>query len=201
MLGPEAGLGITDPRDPEQGLLEPELPAISGAVPKRRREFSAGRRAARAAMVELGLPPAPIPVGAQRAPLWPQGLVGSIAHCDTLCIAAVSRTHRCLGLDIELATPLAPDLEEIICTPSERAWLDTLPPETRGLRAKQIFSAKEAFYKAQYPLTGRMIGFDEVELRFEREQGLSWDKFSASLMPCEIRTAQADDMILALCHS
>jgi 4'-phosphopantetheinyl transferase EntD len=199
MLGTDVGIGITDPHDPEKGLCEAELPAIARAVPKRRQEFSAGRRAARAAMAELDLPPAPIPMGAQREPLWPQGIVGSIAHCDTLCIAAISRKNQSIGLDIEPATPLPADLEDIICTPPERAWLDTLPPQTRGLRAKQIFSAKEAVYKAQYPLTGKVIGFDEVELRYDPKEGMFWDRFTTNLMPCDIKIAQVGGLTLSLC--
>jgi 4'-phosphopantetheinyl transferase EntD len=70
--------------------------------------------------------------------------------------------HQTLGVDIEPATPLDPDLVAVICTPAERAWLagETDP----GLAAKMIFSAKEAVYKAQYPLTGKVIGFDAVTL-------------------------------------
>ena len=167
MLGDEVGIGITDPRDPEEGLLEAEYPAIASAVPKRRREYAAGRRAARAAMTELGLPPAPISTGTQREPLWPHGLVGSIAHCNTLCIAAVSLTHRSIGLDVEPAVPLPSDLERIVCTPTERHWLKTLPTNDRGLNARKIFSAKEAVYKAQYLVTRQMIGFEDVNIQFK----------------------------------
>lgn len=192
MLGPGVGLGITDPRDPEQGLFPQEVSTIARAVPKRRREFAAGRRAARAAMAELGLPPEPILRGKQREPLWPEGIAGSIAHCDTLCIAAVSRAHRSLGLDIEPATPLAADLEDVVCTPAERAWLDTQPAATRGLHAKQIFSAKEAVYKAQYPLTGRMIGFEEVDITFAGAEfsastaaGWNWPTLRGCVVPAQ----------------
>lgn len=199
MLGPDVGIGLTDPRDPEQGLLQPELPFIAKAVPKRRREFAAGRRAARAAMAELGLPPAPIPVGSGREPLWPDGLVGSIAHCDTLCVAAVSQSHQSLGIDIEEATPLPADLEDTICTPSERAWLDTLPQETRGLAAKKLFSAKEAVYKAQYPLTGQVIRFGEAKLHLVPEQDFFWDRFETALRADKTKVAQIEGLIMAIC--
>jgi 4'-phosphopantetheinyl transferase EntD len=167
MLGEGVGIGITDPRDPEQGLLEAECPAIARAVPKRRREYAAGRRAARAAMAELGCPSAPIPTGAQREPLWPLGLAGSIAHCDTLCIAAVSLTHRSIGIDVEPAGPLPSDLERSVCTPTERHWLDSLPINDRGFNAKKIFCAKEAIYKAQYPVTHQMIEFMDADIQFD----------------------------------
>lgn len=198
-LGAGSGVGMTAPQTSDQGLFQQELPYIARAAPKRRREFAAGRRAARAAMAELGLPPAPILRGPQREPLWPDGLTGSIAHCDTLCIAAVSRTHRSLGLDIEEATPLDTDLEETICTPSERAWLDTLSAGDRGLAAKRIFSAKEALFKAQYPVTGQMIGFDAVSLRLTSDQQRFRVDADSSLPVRSIETAQVVGLVLSLC--
>lgn len=163
MLGPHAGIGATDPRQMVP-LWDEETAAVARAIPKRRAEFAAGRSAARAAMAEIGIAPVAIPQGRDRAPLWPAGLAGSIAHCDTCCIAAVALHghYAALGVDIEPATRLATDLIEVICTPAERAWLGNQPDP--GLAAKVIFSAKEAVYKAQYPLTGKVIGFDAVTL-------------------------------------
>lgn len=174
MLGPDVGVAVTDPHITSAPLWPDEAPAMTRAVPKRQLEFAAGRQAARAAIVDLGLPAAAIPQGQDRAPIWPDGLTGSIAHCDDICIAAVARPGqiKSLGVDIEPATPLESNLEDIICTKAERAWLDTLPAESRGLTTKIIFSAKEAVYKAQYPLTGQVIGFDEIELFFSPDQSL-----------------------------
>jgi 4'-phosphopantetheinyl transferase EntD len=163
MLGPDAGIGVTDPRTAGALWLE-ETAAIARAIPKRRAEFVAGRSAARMAMAELGRAPCAIPQGPDRAPIWPAGLSGSIAHCDDFCIAAVAyeKHYQTLGLDIEPATPLATDLTDIICTKAERDWLANQPDP--GLGAKMIFSAKEAIYKAQYHLAGEVIGFDAVTL-------------------------------------
>lgn len=167
MLGPDIGIGVTDPREKRDDLLPKERAFMSRAVPKRLYEFAAGRRAARSAMKELGLEPAAISVGSQREPLWPQDLTGSIAHCDTCCIAAVSKTHRALGIDIEPLTPLDADLIELVCTDAERQWLRILPENARALTAKKIFCAKEAFYKAQYPLAGKLLGFADIEVRLQ----------------------------------
>lgn len=160
-LGAQAGIGITDPREQTEDLWPQERTAILRAVPKRRCEFAAGRRAARLAMADCGLPPMAIPAGPQRAPLWPAGVAGSIAHCADLCIAAISTTHRSLGIDIEADSPLDPDLIPIICTKQEREWLATNPDD---ITAKQIFCLKEAIYKAQYPLTGRVIDFHALSV-------------------------------------
>lgn len=166
LLGPGVGIGVTDPKAPKGTLWPKEALAVARAVPKRHLEFTAGRVAARAAMTDIGLPSAPVLQGPDRAPIWPDGLIGSIAHCSTTCIAAVARSgpFRSIGIDIEEATPLDPDLWDTILTLSERAWLTKQPVANRGLLAKQIFSAKEATYKAQYPLTGQLIGFDAVNL-------------------------------------
>jgi len=168
ILGPEVGVGIADPKAPDGALLPEEQRAMARAVKKRLHEFTSGRLAARQAMAELSHPPAAIPMAPDRSPVWPDGLVGSITHSDDICIAAVAQSGlgRSIGIDIEPDTPLDPDLEEVICTPSERDWLDTQPSDRRGYLAKQIFCMKESVYKALYPLTGQVIGFDEVEIEF-----------------------------------
>lgn len=170
MLGSQAGIGVTSPKEPPSGLWPVEAVAMTRAIPKRRAEFAAGRRAARAAMDALDLPAAAIPQGPDRAPQWPAGLIGSIAHCDTLCIAVVAQigTYRSIGIDIEPATALDADLNAIVCSPAERDWMAKQPDP--GLAAKIVFGAKEAVYKAQYPLTGAVIGFQEVTLVFTGEQ-------------------------------
>lgn len=162
MLGPFVGVGVTDPQASADDVSPDLAVAVARAIPKRRAEFAAGRRAVRVAMADLGLPPTDVAQGADRAPVWPDGLTGSIAHCDTACIAAVSATHTSLGIDIEPATPLDGDLWDIICTAPEQAWITT--QANAGLAAKMVFSAKEAVFKAQYPITGRMIGFEAVTL-------------------------------------
>ena len=164
MLGPNAGIGVTDPTV-ASNLWPQEADAIADAIPKRQTEFAAGRRAARAALAELGLAPIAIQQGTDRAPVWPPGIAGSISHCAQCCIAVVARTtdYQTLGVDVEPATGLDPDLVPIVCTPTEQTWVATQP--NPGLAAKLIFSAKEAIYKAQHPLTGKIIDFDAVTLR------------------------------------
>ncbi len=165
-LGPDVGIGITDPRAETNSLFPEEEPAMARAVEKRRKEFAAGRTAARLAMQDLGIEPTAVPMAADRSPVWPAGLIGSVTHCDDLCIAVVSHkgARTGIGIDVELAEPLGTDNETVICTQIEREWLQTQSIETRGLRAKEIFCAKESVYKALYPSIRRVLGFDEVEL-------------------------------------
>lgn len=166
-VGPGIGVGVTDPRGVSDPLFAEETAATRKMVEKRHREFAAGRAAARAAMADLGLPPVAIPMGHDRAPVWPEGLCGSISHCAGAAVALVAHhdTATTLGIDIEDDTPLDADLWPDILTSQEVDWLMRQPEPTRGRHAKAIFSAKEAVYKAQYPLTGRMLSFGDITVR------------------------------------
>ncbi len=144
-------------------LHRSEAPAVAEAVPKRQREFAAGRAAAGQALRAAGGTVTAIPMGVDRAPQWPAGFCGSITHDDRWALAVAARTEdwRSLGLDLEDASPLADDLIPLICTEAERARFDI---RGASYSAKAIFSAKEAAYKAIYPLTGRMMSFHDIEL-------------------------------------
>lgn len=147
-------------------LWPEEQRAIAGAGDKRRLEFTAGRVMARQAMGAIGLPAAAIPVAADRAPVWPEGVIGSISHCDSLCVAVVARAGDvgAIGIDAEEDTPLEQALWTEICTAPERAWLQTRPEAQRGRLAKRIFSAKEAVYKAIFPRIRKVLEFSDVTI-------------------------------------
>lgn len=140
---------------------------IGTVAPKRLAEFTAGRAAARAAMRALGAAPQAVPVGPDRAPLWPLGLTGSITHCEGACLAVVAETRRWagLGLDVEPLAPLAPDLWPTLLAAGEEV--------ADGLAALALFVAKEAAYKAQYALSRQLFDFQTLRLDW---QG---DRFSA----------------------
>ena len=165
-LGPAIGLGHSDPRVDYGGLYDDELTGTARMRPARRLEFTAGRHAARLALADMGQPPAPIPMGADRAPIWPDGIVGSIAHCHTACIAAVAPAGQRagIGIDIEPAAPLPLEIWSTVLTPAERNWLAAQPVARRGLLAQRIFVAKEATYKARYIDSGQMLTFQGVTI-------------------------------------
>jgi 4'-phosphopantetheinyl transferase EntD len=173
------------------GAFPPTLPieeemAIRGAVVRRRREFAAGRSCARAAMQRFGLQGAPVPMGADRAPVWPDGVVGSISHCETRCVAAVALKAdgiRAIGVDIEAAAPLEEDLALEICTELERSWLASQAESERGHLLRAIFSAKECTYKCQYPITGQLIGFDALGIDLDIENGTFTASFQKDVLP------------------
>ena len=71
-------------------LLPAERAALGQVVDGRRRDFAAGRHCARRALARLVGSPEPILSGPDREPVWPQGIVGSITHCDGYRAAAVA---------------------------------------------------------------------------------------------------------------
>jgi 4'-phosphopantetheinyl transferase EntD len=154
--------GAGDPR----ALYPAEALHVQRAVRKRAEEFAAGRLCARLLLHEFGIHNFAIEVGAHRQPLWPDTLMGSITHTTGFC-AAVAAPKKCLrsvGIDTEIADSVKTELWRGICTPPETAWLRSLPESEQLAAATLIFSAKEAFYKSQFPLTQERLGFHDVSV-------------------------------------
>ncbi len=128
------------------------------------RASGAARIAARALLDELGADPsAPLPRSASGAPLWPAGVIGSLAHDQVFALAAAARRGRFVGLgvDIEPAEPLPEDVVDLVLGDSERR-------RTRGdgVAQRLVFVAKEAVYKAIHPMDGTPLDFPDIEVRF-----------------------------------
>ena len=158
-------------------LLPDEATHLGRAVPKRAQEFAAGRLCARQALAAIGIVDFAIEMAADRRPLWPAPVVGSITHTDGFCAAVVAeRRHvAAIGMDSEEAHRVKPELWDSICVPEEIEWLGSLPESQRAAGAAFIFSAKEAFYKCQYPLTEQFLGFHSA-----RVQACAWGRARGS---------------------
>jgi len=160
------GVVVAELRQPgdAQLLLTAEAPFVRQAVPKRVQEFAAGRLCARLAMQGFGITGFPLSVGEDRQPLWPDGLTGSITHTAGYCAAAVAERSSLLavGLDSETVGDVTRDLWPTICGASEAEWLRSLPEARQDAAATLIFSAKEAFYKCQFPLTHEWLDFHDL---------------------------------------
>jgi 4'-phosphopantetheinyl transferase EntD len=149
--------------------LEDEQVATS--VSKRRIEFAAGRYCARRALARLNIKDFVLRNGRDRAPCWPAGIVGSITHTGDVnrggyCAVVVGHANQVVtvGVDAEQAKPLERPLWAHVLTTTERRTLEMADVTAGGLWAKTIFSAKECFYKAQFPLSGQFLGFHDVEV-------------------------------------
>jgi 4'-phosphopantetheinyl transferase EntD len=166
-----------DPRlaAPGADLFVEEAQAIASAVDSRRRQFTAGRWLARHAWRELGHEPAPLVNDANRVPIWPAGLIGTITHTNIWCAAAVARSSDVAGIgaDVEAATPLELGLWDRVCLPDEQAFLRGQPAPLAGLLAKAVFSAKESIYKALYPRIRTFLDFKGMRIELSRS-GSDW---------------------------
>ncbi|MCW2897411.1 MAG: 4-phosphopantetheinyl transferase [Actinomycetia bacterium] len=156
------------------GLFPEEAILVARATEKRRQEFTTGRECARGALAALGIAAAPILRGYRGAPQWPDGIVGSITHCAGYCAAAVARTQDLLtiGLDAEPNAALPGGVLELVSLPAERARLRELSVASPGIGwDRLLFCAKEAVYKAWFPLTGRWLGFADADITIDATEG------------------------------
>jgi len=185
LFAPDIAIALCDPRSPLGGLLTPERGGTSRMVAKRQLEFTAGRIAARRAMVALGQPAQPVLPGPDRAPIWPDGLVGSLSHCDSLCLCAMAhaRDVQSLGVDVEEDIALEPELIDTILTPPERKWLNHQRAGDMARLAKLLFSAKETAYKAQYPLSREVLDFEAIAVLPDLAAGTFAATFTRAVGP------------------
>ena len=139
---------------------------IASAASKRQKEFAAGRLLARVLSDQLGLPPAPLRRADDSSPVWPADRTGSLSHCDTLCAAAVGKrsAFQSVGVDIETIGRVEHKLWPTLFTEKEAGYFSSLAPDTVALETTLFFSAKESFYKCQYPLTKEWVGFQDVAI-------------------------------------
>lgn len=177
---------VAEPPDWE-GVLLPEEQAGLGdrAVTSRRREFTAGRVCARRAISVLGRPPVAVPTAANRAPVWPAGVVGAITHTRGYCAAAVARADeiRSVGLDAEQHRPLSPGVVSAICLPEEEALFPRLPSGVSWPTV--VFSAKETVYKVWHPVVGTWLDFHDATVTLDPEAG----RFTARIAPARVAAA------------
>lgn len=145
-----------------------EAAALGEAVSEKRKlDFRLGRAAARQALREAGFPVvSPILRGEHREPLWPVGIIGSIAHCTDYGVAAAAWQQHvpAIGVDIQrLEERYTDELIARFADPDEFEWVRS-DPGLRTERAVKLFSAKESVFKALYPLRRVWFAFDVAHL-------------------------------------
>jgi len=120
----------------------------------------------------------PLPMGPDRAPIWPAGLTGSITHAAGLCLAVVTDDPaiRGLGVDLEEDAPLPPEiLTEVIL------------PDEHGQNPRAVFSAKETVFKALYPMAGAVFGFEAVRIIISDQIFIAETRMQLGPVPCGTR--------------
>jgi 4'-phosphopantetheinyl transferase EntD len=180
-LVPSAVVTYETREEIEMALAPEEAACLKRPGEKRRREFITGRACAHRALAQLGgLGEVSIACGEHREPLWPSGVVGSITHCRgyRACAVAWSRDVSSIGIDAEVAIALRPGVLESIASSRERRRLLV---EDRALRLdKVLFCAKEAVFKAWFPLTETMLTFEDIDVSLDARERV----FRAQLLVC-----------------
>ncbi|MFD4128624.1 4'-phosphopantetheinyl transferase superfamily protein [Streptomyces globisporus] len=125
-------------------------------------QFTAGRRAASAALAAAGAADRFVPREPGGRPRFPRGFAGSISHTDHVAVAVVVPGAAAVGVDIESAA-ISPRATAFVLRERER--LELLPSAGK-YTPRELFAAKEAAFKA---LSGtRSLGdflFWQIELR------------------------------------
>lgn len=150
----------------ESALLAIEAQYFQKAKLQVRRQSGAARAAARELLSGLGLDGVAIARKPSGAPIWPAGIVGSLAHEERLAMAAVAQATEFagIGIDIEPADNLPAELVDVVATPAERSRYDQNFLQTRAL-----FATKEAVYKAVHPIDNIFLEFHDIEVDFKKQ--------------------------------
>jgi hypothetical protein len=102
-----------------------------------------GRRALARALTAAGR-------RADEVTTWPCTFA-SVSHSRGTAVAVAlprGEDARGLGVDLERDRPVRAGLAGVFCDARERAWLDTVPAAERDAAVLQLWTAKEALYKA-----------------------------------------------------
>jgi len=180
--------------------LAEEVALTRDMIPKRRSEFLSGRSCARKLLRRLGVADQPLLVGRNRAPQWPEGIVGSISHTGGACVAVVGRalSVRAIGVDVERTGAVRRELERRIATPEERSAYAARDDDWRTL----LFSAKEAVYKAVRPATGLRPRFEDVRVDLSVPGELAAEVSVPGTPPVAVRGCwfRAAGFVVAVAH-
>lgn len=139
---------------------------MQAAASKRREEFAAGRLCAAEALKTLGIRQSSVGREEGGAPIWPEGVVGSISHTENIAAAVVARANSvtCVGLDIEERGGVASYLWRFLFSEEEFKYLSKFNQDEQDDLATSFFVCKEAFYKAQWPITREWVDFLDVNI-------------------------------------
>ena len=177
-----ARIGCRVIRDGDEAhLLPAEAHSIPARQPAMRRASGAARWIAHGLLMELGVNDVAILRAPTGAPVWPDGIIGSLAHDDDMAVAAVAPVGHIssLGIDVEPAQPLPDDIFALVATPADRTGA-----ADRHLAGRILFAAKEAVYKASYPLDREVLGYEDITVDLNAGRATTKTGRKASLAYC-----------------
>jgi len=168
--------------DADEALLLPEeARSIPARQPAMRRASGAARWVAHRLLANIGISDVAIPRAPSGAPVWPEGTIGSLAHDDDMAVAAVAPVGDIvsLGIDVEPAQPLPDDIFAIVATGADR-----IGAADRRLAGRLLFAAKEAVYKAAYPLDREVLGYEDIAVDLDSGRATTKTGRKVSLAYC-----------------
>lgn len=138
---------------------------LQNAVKKRKAEFLAGRYCANKVLEAHAIHNFVVNTGEHRSPQWPDNIYGTISHTNDHAVAVACRKVHYAGIGI--------DIEELISTEtlenihSQIIYRDELflirnSSSEKNFLFTLIFSIKESFFKAAYPLVKKYFSFDAI---------------------------------------
>ncbi len=187
MLPDAVGCGVQQTTiEVEAFAYEAESRHMASAVLARRNEFIAGRSCARMALAQIGQAACALPADADGLPIWPAATMGSITHSRGWCcaVAASANTMTYLGIDLEKTNRLSARAMKRVVHPLEAPMVGE-----DQILGSLLFSAKEAFFKAQFPVWHATLNFTDIALHIDTDtQQLSVQKITTNL-PAQLRDA------------
>lgn len=165
----------------EAHLLAQEARSFPARQPSMRRASGAARWIAHRLLADIGCKDAAIPRAPSGAPVWPHGMTGSLAHDDDMAVAALAEVGaiRSLGIDVEPALPLPDDILALVATKADR--IGAADPHLAG---RLLFAAKEAVYKAVYPLDRDVLGYEDIAVDLDTGRATTTTGRKVSLVHC-----------------
>jgi enterobactin synthetase component D len=147
---------------------------LQHANPKRQRDFLAGRWCAEEALRRLGAGSTHVAMARDRAPIWPDGVVGSITHSGNFVAAAVAWAADVAGLGIDSEQIIDPaaarDIADV-CMVDEAVLFTAADGRSFCEFCTLVFSAKEAVFKCLFPVTRKFLEFSDVRITL-----IDWDQ-------------------------
>lgn len=150
-------------------LLPSEGASIRAEKRLARAASGAARHVARDLLNEIGVGPLAILRAPSGAPVWPEGVAGSLAHDDTFALAAIASTRHfaAIGVDVEPAEALPDEVAEIVRMACDNTG--SIPP---ALADRLLFAAKEAVYKAVFPRDHVILGYEDIVIDLASRHGV-----------------------------
>ena len=160
--------------NPSERLDPAEEAIATGMAMSRRESFHAGRTALRRALQDAGHPTLAVTTDQDGVPRLPYGYIGSVAHKHGRAVAVACRSTVTTGVGIDLEFDDCSDEADLlasVATVSEVNALGHLDAASLALAspATLVLSAKEALYKAVFPVLRTRFDFEDVELSFDGE--------------------------------